>query len=98
MELIEAELPELRRLFDSEYLEEFGEWNPLQPCGYASHVVHVMARIDERVVGHVGWARREIVVGTETVDRGSRRRLDFRQRTRFAPREGIYEAHRAIDA
>ncbi len=52
--------------FDSEYLKEFGEWDPQQPYGYASHDVHVMARIEGRVVGHV-WARREIAVGTETV-------------------------------
>ena len=66
-ELTEADLGELRQLFDSEYLKEFGEWDPQQPYGYASHDVHVMARIEGRVVGHVGWARREIAVGAETV-------------------------------
>lgn len=66
-ELTEADLGELRQLFDSEYLKEFGEWDPQQPYGYASHDVHVMARIEGRVVGHVGWARREIAVGTEIV-------------------------------
>lgn len=66
-ELTEADLGELGLLFDSEYLEEFGEWDPQQPYGYASHDVHVMARIDGRVVGHVGWARRVIAVGTETL-------------------------------
>lgn len=58
---------ELRRLFDSEYLEEFGEWDPEQPYGYASHDFHVIARIDRRIAGHVGWARREVAVGAETV-------------------------------
>lgn len=53
--------------FDSEYLKEFGEWDPQQPYGYASHDVHVMVRLEGRVVGHVGWARRDIAVGTETV-------------------------------
>lgn len=38
-----------------------------QPYGYASHDVHVMARVESRVIGHVGWARGEIVVGTEAV-------------------------------
>lgn len=66
-ELTEADLDELRQLFDSEYLEEFGEWDPQQPYGYAPHDVHVMARIEGRVVGHGGWARREIAVGTETL-------------------------------
>ena len=66
-ELAEADLGELRRLFDSEYLKEFGEWDPQQPYGYASHDVHVMARVEGRVVGHVGWAGRDIAVGTEVV-------------------------------
>ncbi|WP_245822891.1 hypothetical protein [Brachybacterium avium] len=61
-ELTEADLGELRQLFDSEYLKEFGEWDPQQPYGCVSHDVHVMARIGGRVVGHVGWARREIAV------------------------------------
>lgn len=62
-----ADPDELRRLFDSEYLEDFGEWHPGQPYGYASHDAHVVARIDDRVVGHVGWARREIAVGRDVV-------------------------------
>ncbi|WP_110589284.1 GNAT family N-acetyltransferase [Microbacterium suaedae] len=66
-EITETDLGELRRLFDSEYLEDFGEWDQEQPYGYAPHDAHVMARIDDRVVGHVGWTRREIAVGTETV-------------------------------
>lgn len=63
-ELIEADLHGLRQLFDSEY-QEFGEWDPQQPYGYAPHDVHIMARNEGRVVGHVGWARRENTVGTE---------------------------------
>ncbi|MGO1629822.1 MAG: GNAT family N-acetyltransferase [Microbacterium sp.] len=66
-ELTEADLGGLRQLFDSEYLEEFGEWDPQQPYGYAPHDVHIMARIQGRIVGHVGWARREIAVGTEAL-------------------------------
>ncbi|WP_370517204.1 GNAT family N-acetyltransferase [Pseudactinotalea sp. HY160] len=38
-----------------------------QPYGYAPHDVHVIARIDGRVVGHVRWAHREIDIGLETV-------------------------------
>lgn len=66
-ELTEADLGEFRQLFDSEYLEEFGQWDPDRPYGYASHDFHVMARIDGRIAGHVGWAVREVVVGAETV-------------------------------
>ncbi|WP_309132994.1 GNAT family N-acetyltransferase [Brevibacterium sp.] len=66
-DLAEADLGELRRLFDTEYLDDLGEWNPEQPYGYAAHDVHVIARISNRVVGHVGWARREIAVGKEPV-------------------------------
>ncbi len=58
---------QLRQLFDSEYLDEHGEWAPEQPYGYAPHDVHVDARVHGRVVGHAGWARREIPVGHEGV-------------------------------
>lgn len=34
-ELTEADLGELRQLFDSEHLKAFGEWDPQQPCGSA---------------------------------------------------------------
>ncbi|WP_226435289.1 hypothetical protein [Rhodococcus yananensis] len=66
-ELTEADLGGLRQLFDSEYLKELGEWDPQQPYGYTSHDVHIMARIEGLVIGHVGWARRVIAVGTETL-------------------------------
>ena len=45
-ELTEADLHGLRLLFGSEYLKEFGEWDPQQPYGYAPHDVHLMARIE----------------------------------------------------
>ena len=54
----------LRRLFESEYSADFGRWDPEQPYGYAPHDVHVIARSDGRIIGHVGWARREISVGS----------------------------------
>lgn len=57
------DLVQLGRLFDSEYVGEFGPWDPEQPYGYAGHDVHVIARSGEGVVGHVGWARRIIGVG-----------------------------------
>lgn len=57
----------LRELFDAEYLAEFGGWDPDQPYGYAPHDVHGIARLDDAVVGHVGWARRTIGVGAAEV-------------------------------
>ena len=57
----------LRELFDDEYLVQFGEWDPDQPYGYAPHDLHVIARLGDDVVGHVGWARRTIGVGTAEV-------------------------------
>lgn len=55
-ELTEADLHGLRQFFESEYLKGFGESDPQQPYGYASHDVRIMARIEGRVVDHVGWA------------------------------------------
>ncbi|KJL24993.1 Nodulation protein A [Microbacterium oxydans] len=57
----------LRELFDEEYVVQFGEWDPDQPYGYAPHDLHVIARLGNDVVGHVGWARRTIGVGTAEV-------------------------------
>lgn len=65
--LSEVDREALRDLFDGEYLDSHGAWNPDQPYGYAAHDVHVMARADGRVLGHVGWALREITVGEEAV-------------------------------
>ena len=59
-ELTEADLRGLRQFFESEYLKGFGESDPHQPYGYASHDVRIMARIEGRVVGHVGWARARV--------------------------------------
>lgn len=59
---------ELRRLFDAEYLADFGNWDPEQPYGYASHDVHLVARAGADIVGHVGWGRRTISVGVMDVD------------------------------
>lgn len=66
-DLAEDDLDRPRLLFDSEYLGVFGAWDPEQPYGYASHDVYIIARVGDRILGHVGWARREISVGTEIV-------------------------------
>jgi aminoglycoside 2'-N-acetyltransferase I len=54
--LTAGDIDELRRLFDQEYLHDFGTWDPNQPYGYGPHDLHVIARSDDGVVGHVGWA------------------------------------------
>ncbi len=61
------DMARLRELFDAEYFAEFGAWDPDRPYGYAPHDVHVIARFGPAVVGHVGWARRTIGVGTAEV-------------------------------
>lgn len=66
-----GDVTDLRRLFDQEYLHDFGSWDPNQPYGYAPHDLHVIARSADGVVGHVGWACRAIDVGgTEVVIAG----------------------------
>ncbi|WP_460801149.1 GNAT family N-acetyltransferase [Microbacterium sp. GXF6406] len=67
-ELTTSDLVGLRQLFDAEYLDDFGEWDPDLPHGYAPHAVHIVARSDGEVVGHVGWARRTVTVGDDEVE------------------------------
>lgn len=55
------------RLFDDEYVDQFGPWNPELPYGYAPHDVHVIARSAGDLIGHVGWQRRVIAVGDSEV-------------------------------
>lgn len=61
-------IAELRTVFDAEYLADSGEWDPELPYGYASHDLHLIARADGEIVGHVGWGRRAISVGSSTVE------------------------------
>jgi len=53
-DLASSDLEGLRRLFDAEYLSDFGEWDPDMPYGYAPHAVHVVARSNGEVFGSVG--------------------------------------------
>jgi len=66
-ELTRDDLDGLRALFDAEYSDEFGDWHPDLPYGYAPHDVHVVARDGVMTLGHVGWARRVIGVGEREV-------------------------------
>lgn len=62
-----ADEASLRRLFDEEYLHEFGPWEPWQRYGYAPQDVRVLARSAGTIVGHAGWQRRSISVGDAEV-------------------------------
>lgn len=70
--LTAGQLAALRDLFDAEYLDDFGAWNPDQPYGYSPHDHHIIARNQVgAVMGHVGWARRAIgVAGRDVVIAG----------------------------
>lgn len=60
-------LRDLGALFDSEYLDEHGAWNPDRPYGYSPADVHTLAYFGAKLVGHVGYQRRTIAVGTGEV-------------------------------
>ncbi len=66
-ELTNEQLAQLRRLFDHEYLADYGDWNPELPYGYAPHDLHLLANAGSTVVGHVGWAKRITTVGGQPV-------------------------------
>ena len=57
----------LHRVFDAEYQQGYGDWNPELPYGYARQDLHIIARQGGAVLGHVGWARRAIRVGDRDV-------------------------------
>ncbi|MCZ9884538.1 GNAT family N-acetyltransferase [Arthrobacter sp. B2a2-09] len=60
----------VRSLFDAEYYEKFGPWDPDCPYGYSPADVHVIATNGLGIVGHVGFQRRLIDVGTVEVPVG----------------------------
>ncbi|ACV05213.1 GNAT family N-acetyltransferase [Kytococcus sedentarius] len=62
-ELTAEHLAGLRELFNAEYLDSHGEWDPAQPYGYAGHDVHVITLRGQQILGHVGWEQRTIEVG-----------------------------------
>ncbi|MHA7264310.1 GNAT family N-acetyltransferase [Arthrobacter sp. TMN-37] len=67
LDLGTAELYELGRLFDSEYLGDYERWNPDAPYGYSPADFHVLAFRGSVVVAHVGFQRRVIAVGAYDV-------------------------------
>lgn len=61
------ELAALEVLFDSEYLSDYGQWNPDAPYGYSPADFHVLAYRGSELAAHVGFQRRVISVGTDDV-------------------------------
>lgn len=61
------ELAALEVLFDSEYLSDYGRWDPDAPYGYSPADFHVLAYQGPELVAHVGFQRRVISVGTDDV-------------------------------
>lgn len=67
-ELTSERLTGLHRLFDAEYLCDFGEWSPEAPYGYSPAELHTIAVTRAGViVGHVGTQRRVIRAGSQPV-------------------------------
>lgn len=67
VDLAATELDALQSLFDSEYRNEFGPWNPDAPYGYSPADTHVLAFRGQALAAHVGFQRRRIAVGTDDV-------------------------------
>ena len=67
VDLAAKELDALQSFFDSEYLNEFGPWNPDAPYGYSPADTHVLAFRGQALAAHVGFQRRRIAVGTDDV-------------------------------
>ncbi|WP_372967183.1 GNAT family N-acetyltransferase [Microbacterium sp.] len=65
--LSESETAALGALFDSEYREGHGEWDPDRPYGYSPADVHTMIFLKDVAVAHVGYQRRVIRVGEREV-------------------------------
>ncbi|WP_159803242.1 GNAT family N-acetyltransferase [Arthrobacter zhaoguopingii] len=62
-----AELVALAGLFDSEYLSEYGRWNPDAPYGYSPADFHVLAFRGPVLAAHVGFQPRLIGVGAHDI-------------------------------
>jgi aminoglycoside 2'-N-acetyltransferase I len=57
----------LRRLFDSQYLADYGFWDPDRPYGYSPADVHVIGFERSEMVAHVGFQVRGISVGAANI-------------------------------
>lgn len=68
--LLRGTIEGLRSLFDAEYYETFGVWDPDHPYGYSPADVHVLATNSLGIIGHVGFQRTLIDVGSTEVPVG----------------------------
>lgn len=66
-ELSARDYADMAVLFDSEYLEDWGSWNPKRGYGYARGELHCFARVGGKLVGYAASARRFIGVGNDEV-------------------------------
>lgn len=67
-DLNDGQLSGLRRLFDAEYLTDFGEWDADAPYGYSPAELHTIGVTnDGEIVGHISTQRRPIYVGDQQV-------------------------------
>lgn len=64
-DLTDYQLAGLKQLFDREYLEDYGPWNVECPYGYAPQDIHILAYVEEKLVGHMGSQLRFIKVGDQ---------------------------------
>lgn len=62
-----VQLTALSDLFDTEYAETHGRWNPDRPYGYSPADVHATISSGATVIAHVGFQRRSIDVGGHDV-------------------------------
>lgn len=53
---------QLQQLFDAEYQSDYGKWTRKNPYGYASFDLRVLAIKRNRIVGHAGCQKRQILV------------------------------------
>lgn len=67
VDLTATELGALESLFDSEYRNEFGPWNPDAPYGYSPAEIHILAFRGQALAGHAGFQPRLIAVGADEV-------------------------------
>lgn len=65
--LSESQTAALRDLFDSEYRETHGDWDPDRPYGYSPADVHTIVFHGSIAIAHVGFQRRVRRVGARDI-------------------------------
>lgn len=65
--LTPADYADMAELFDREYLDGWGPWDPRRGYGYARGELHALARSCGRMIGYATSARRFVGVGDQEV-------------------------------